>query len=143
EIYKDSHTADEAVQDLAKLELLEEPRQLVLHLFRRRKNDSDVRFKMFRLGEPMTLSDVLPVLHSLGVRVRDERPYEVRRSDATLYIYDFGLSLPEGCRDITEVRAKAENAFAAAWRGESEVDDFNALVLKAGLTWRQVVVLRA
>src|SRR5690606_19101513 len=52
-------------------------------------------------------------------------------------------SLPEGCRDITEVRAKAENAFAAAWRGESEVDDFNALVLKAGLTWRQVVVLRA
>lgn len=36
-----------------------------------------------------------------------------------------------------------ENAFAAAWRGEAEVDRFNELVLRGGLTWRQVVVLRA
>ena len=52
-----------------------------------RKNDGDVRFKVFRYGEPMTLSDVLPVLHSLGVRVQDERPYEVaagRRDPAHL-----------------------------------------------------------
>ncbi len=83
ETYKDSHTAHEAAQDLAMLELLDEPGQLVLHLFRRRKNDDDVRFKVFRYGEPMTLSDVLPVLHSLGVRVEDERPYEVRRADGT------------------------------------------------------------
>ena len=66
------------------LELLDEPGQLVLHLFRRRKNDDDVRFKVFRSGEPMMLSDVLPVLHSLGVRVEDERPYEVRRADGTV-----------------------------------------------------------
>ena len=33
--YKDGHTPYEAVQDLAKLELLEEPGQLELHLFRR------------------------------------------------------------------------------------------------------------
>ena len=69
ETYKDAHTPYEAVQDLAKLELLDEPGQLVLHLFRRRKNDDDVRFKVFRYGEPMMLSAVLPVLHSLGVRV--------------------------------------------------------------------------
>jgi len=143
ETYKDSHTTHEAAQDLAMLEVLEEPGQLVLHLFRRRKNDSDVRFKVFRYGEPMMLSDVLPVLHSLGVRVEDERPYEVRRADGTVHIYDFGLSLPADALDIVEVRAKVENAFSAAWRGESEVDRFNELVLRAGLTWRQVVVLRA
>ena len=96
ETYKDSHSAHEAAQDLAKLELLEEPGQLVMHLFRRRKNDDDVRFKVFRYGEPMMLSDVLPVLHSLGVRVEDERPYEVERADGTIHIYDFGLALPGG-----------------------------------------------
>jgi len=143
ETYKDSHSTHEAAQDLAMLEVLEEPGQLVLHLFRRRKNDSDVRFKVFRYGEPMMLSDVLPVLHSLGVRVEDERPYEVRRADGTVHIYDFGLALPADALDIVEVRAKVENAFSAAWRGESEVDRFNELVLRAGLTWRQVVVLRA
>src|SRR5207237_296194 len=42
-----------------------------------------------------------------------------------------------------EVRPHVENAFAAAWRGEAEVDGFNELVLRAGPTWRQVVVLRA
>jgi glutamate dehydrogenase len=143
ETYKDTHSAHEAVQDIAMLELLEEPGQLVLHLYRHRKDDHDVRFKVFRQGEPMTLSDVLPVLHSLGVRVRDERPYEVRRRDGAAYIYDFGLLLPPGAMELVDVRAKVENAFSASWRAESEVDGFNELVLRAGLTWRQVVVLRA
>ena len=142
--YKDEHTPYEAFKDLAKLELLEEPGQLEMHLFRKNRDDNDVRFKVFRYGEPMVLSAVLPVLHSLGVRVADERPYEVDRADGTVYLYDFGLHAARpGHRELAEVRPHVENAFAAAWRGEAEVDGFNELVLRAGLTWRQVVVLRA
>jgi glutamate dehydrogenase len=150
--YKDGHTPYEAVQDLAKLELLEEPGQLEMHLYRKRHltnagtaepDEKDVRFKVYRYGEPMMLSAVLPVLHSLGVKVIDERPYEVRRADGTVYLYDFGLQPPTEHRELAEVRPQVENAFAAAWRGEAEVDGFNELVLRAGLTWRQVVVLRA
>jgi glutamate dehydrogenase len=152
ESYKDGHTPYEAVQDLAKLELLEESGQLEMHLFRKRRltpagaaepDDHDIRFKVYRYGEPMMLSAVLPVLHSLGVQVVDERPYEVRRLDSTVYLYDFGLLPPAGHRELAEVRPQVENAFAAAWRGEAEVDGFNELVLRAGLTWRQSVVLRA
>jgi len=106
-------------------------------------DDHDVRFKVYRYGEPMMLSAVLPVLHSLGVQVVDERPYEIRRTDGTVYLYDFGLLPPAAHRELAEVRPQVENAFAAAWRGEAEVDGFNELVLRAGLTWRQVVVLRA
>ena len=150
--YKDGHTPHEGLQDLAKLELLEEAGQLEMHLYRKRRlgaggerepDDHDVRFKVYRYGEPMLLSAVLPVLHSLGVQVVDERPYEIRRSDGTIYLYDFGLRPPAAHRDLSEVRPQVENAFAAAWRGEAEVDGFNELVLRAGLTWRQVVVLRA
>ncbi|MFF5080103.1 NAD-glutamate dehydrogenase [Actinoplanes sp. NPDC000266] len=150
--YKDGHTPYEGMQDLAKLELLEEEGQLEMHLYRKRRpgrtgepepDDHDVRFKVYRYGEPMLLSAVLPVLHSLGVQVVDERPYEIRRSDGTIYLYDFGLRPPAAHRELAEVRPQVENAFAAAWRGEAEVDGFNELVLRAGLTWRQVVVLRA
>ncbi|MFC0530042.1 NAD-glutamate dehydrogenase [Phytohabitans kaempferiae] len=141
--YKDEHAPFEAVKDLAKLELLDEPGQLEMHLFRKDRDRNNVRFKIYRYGEPMVLSAVLPVLHSLGVRAVDERPYELRRPDAAVFLYDFGLQLPEVHRDLDEVRAHVENAFAAAWRGEAEVDGFNELVLRAGLTWRQVVVLRA
>ncbi|MEV6298497.1 NAD-glutamate dehydrogenase [Actinoplanes sp. NPDC051861] len=152
ESYKNGHTPYEGMQDLAKLELLEEPGQLAMHLFRRRRlgadgtpepDERDVRFKVYRYGEPMMLSAVLPVLHSLGVRVTDERPYEIRRSDGVIYLYDFGLLPPSGHRELAEVRPQVENAFAAAWRGEAEVDGFNELVLRAGFTWRQVVVLRS
>jgi glutamate dehydrogenase len=150
--YKDGHTPYEAVHDIAKLELLEEPGQLEMHLYRKRRetgggapepDDADVRFNVYRYGEPMMLSAVLPVLHSLGVQVVDERPYEIRRADGTIYLYDFGLEPPAAHRELAEVRPQVENAFAAAWRGEAEVDGFNELVLRAGLTWRQVVVLRA
>jgi glutamate dehydrogenase len=150
--YKDSHTPYDAVHDLAKLELLEEPGQLEMHLYRKRRltkagtaepDNADVRFKVYRYGEPMMLSAVLPVLHSLGVQVVDERPYEIGLADGTIYLYDFGLQPPAAHRELSEVRPQVENAFAAAWRGEAEVDGFNELVLRAGLTWRQVVVLRA
>ncbi|WBB66751.1 NAD-glutamate dehydrogenase [Micromonospora sp. WMMD812] len=155
--YKDGHTPYEAMKDLAKLELLEEPGQLEMHLFRKQlaprpgarapgadlDETMDVRFKVYRYGEPMMLSAVLPVLHSLGVRVVDEHPYEVDRIDGRIWLYDFGLHLPEGHQELAEVRPHVENAFAAAWRGEAEVDGYNELVLRAGLTWRQVVVIRA
>ncbi|MFI7021880.1 NAD-glutamate dehydrogenase [Micromonospora sp. NPDC049900] len=152
--YKDGHTPYEAMKDLAKLELLEESGQLEMHLFRKQPlpravvradvdESMDVRFKVYRYGEPMMLSAVLPVLHSLGVKVVDEHPYEVERVDGRIWLYDFGLRLPEGHQELAEVRPHVENAFAAAWRGEAEVDGFNELVLRAGLTWRQVVVLRA
>ncbi|WP_428963856.1 NAD-glutamate dehydrogenase [Micromonospora fluostatini] len=153
--YKDGHTPYEAMKDLAKLELLEEPGQLEMHLFRKQlaprpgqrvaelDEAMNVRFKVYRYGEPMMLSAVLPVLHSLGVKVVDEHPYEVDRIDGRIWLYDFGLHLPEGHQELAEVRPHVENAFAAAWRGEAEVDGFNELVLRAGLTWRQVVVLRA
>ncbi|HEY0698537.1 MAG TPA: NAD-glutamate dehydrogenase, partial [Micromonospora sp.] len=157
--YKDGHTPYEAMKDLAKLELLEEPGQLEMHLFRKQHpvrpaagghhpepagdDHHDVRFKVYRYGEPMMLSAVLPVLHSLGVRVVDEHPYEVDRIDGRIWLYDFGLELPADARELPEVRPHVENAFAAAWRGEAEVDGFNELVLRGGLTWRQVVVLRA
>ncbi|MCM0674056.1 NAD-glutamate dehydrogenase [Micromonospora phytophila] len=155
--YKDGHTPYEAMKDLAKLELLEEPGQLEMHLFRKQlaprggsrvpgadlAEMMDVRFKVYRYGEPMMLSAVLPVLHSLGVQVVDEHPYEVDRIDGRVYLYDFGLRLPEGHQELAEVRPHVENAFAAAWRGEAEVDGFNELVLRGGLTWRQVCVLRA
>jgi glutamate dehydrogenase len=149
ESYKDHYAPYEAIKDLAKLELLEEPGQLEMHLFQRRRagdggaGEAEVRFKVYRYGEPMTLSAVLPVLHSLGVRVTDEHPYEIVREDGPIYLYDFGLALPADARPPVEVRGQLENAFSTAWRGEAEVDDFNALVLRAGLTWRQVVLLRA
>jgi glutamate dehydrogenase len=101
------------------------------------------RFKLYRLA-PLSLTAVLPYLAHLGVEVVDERPYELVRADGVIaHVYDFGLRYPGGTELPERVREQFSEAFAAAWSGQAESDGFDRLVLRAGLTWRQVVVLRA
>ncbi|WP_030017889.1 NAD-glutamate dehydrogenase [Streptomyces monomycini] len=101
------------------------------------------RFKIYRTGEPVSLSKVLPVLNRLGVEVVDERPHELRCTDhTTAWIYDFGLRIPERMNG-DDARERFQDAFTAVWTGRAESDNFNKLVLRAGLNWRQAMVLRA
>ncbi|MFG1805821.1 NAD-glutamate dehydrogenase [Streptomyces sp. NPDC049040] len=103
------------------------------------------RFKIYRTGAPVSLSAVLPVLQRLGVEVVDERPYELRRSDRSrVWVYDFGLRLDPALGDLgDDARERFQEAFAATWTDRAENDGFNSLVLRAGLDWRQAMVLRA
>src|SRR5262252_8589151 len=113
------------------------------------------RLTIHRTGSPITLTDVLPRLQHMGVEVVDEHPYEFPGAHP-FWIYDFGLrrravvaSGPGGRSthvphvSLASVAGQLEGALAALWNGEIEDDDFNTLVLDAGLTWSQVVVLRA
>ena len=77
----------------------------------------------------------------MGVEVLDERPYELDGLDRPTFVYEFGLQYPPGLPD--DVRGLFQDAIRAVWDGYNEIDGFNALVLAAGLTWRQATVLRA
>ncbi len=104
------------------------------------------RLTIYRTGSPITLTDVLPRLQHMGVEVVDEHPYEFSGECLTepFWIYDFGLRRTGGkAAHPGPVKVAFENALAALWRGVIEDDGFNALVLDAQLTWRQVVVIRA
>ncbi len=90
------------------------------------------------------LSEALPLLENMGVRVVEERPYEVRpRGGAPVWTYDFGLITGDDTLETRQVRERFEDAFARAWKGEVENDGFNRLVLGAALTWREASVFRA
>ena len=103
-----------------------------------------LRFKVFRTGPALAVSDVLPLLQNLGVRVLDERPYGIHpRGAPAAWIYDFGLAPMHGSVDVREVGARFEQAFAQVWSGGAEDDGFNQLVLVAGLGWRDVAIIRA
>ncbi|MFJ8018445.1 NAD-glutamate dehydrogenase [Streptomyces sp. NPDC096339] len=149
--YKADHSPRAAVADLCHLEKLAAgDRPFALSLYEPvGAGPGERRFKIYRTGEQVSLSAVLPVLQRLGVEVTDERPYELRRSDrVSAWIYDFGLRMPlsTGNGDNylgDDARERFQEAFASVWQGEAENDNFNTLVLGAGLTWRQAVVLRA
>ncbi|MET7607685.1 NAD-glutamate dehydrogenase [Streptomyces avermitilis] len=150
--YKADHTPRAAVADLVHLEKLtrDQSKDFALSLYEPvGASPSERRFKIYRTGEQVSLSAVLPALNRMGVEVTDERPYELRCSDrTTAWIYDFGLRLPKSASGNGDSlgddgRERFQEAFAATWTGEAEIDGFNALVLSAGLNWRQAMVLRA
>ena len=101
-------------------------------------------------GRSASLSQLLPMLQSMGVVVLEERPFTVTRADGLpVWIYQFKISLH---RDIPEEHRGAErdatamrfaDAVTAIWHGRAEIDRFNELVLRAGLTWQQVAILRS
>ncbi|WP_406100518.1 NAD-glutamate dehydrogenase [Streptomyces canus] len=148
--YKADHTPRSAVADLVHLERLGAENDFALSLYEPvGAAPEERRFKIYRKGDAISLSAVLPVLSRLGVEVTDERPYELRCSDrSNAWIYDFGLRMPKsqnGGGDYLgdDGRERFQEAFAATWTGKAENDGFNALVLSAGLGWRQAMVLRA
>jgi glutamate dehydrogenase len=149
--YKEDFTAEEALADLRKLDTLADEGDLALAFYLPADADpGERRFKLYLRGEGVTLSKVLPLLQAMGVEVVDERPYELFREDGgPSWIYDFGLRIAAkylneaGSPAVDELREHFEDAFRAAWQGDAEVDGFNGLVLRAGLTWRQAAVLRA
>ena len=125
--------------------ILAEPGDFRLNLYQAvGSTDGDRRFKIYRSGGAVSLTEVLPVLQRLGVEVVDEHPYELRRTDGTTaWVYDFGLKLRAVDELGDDARERLQDTFAAVWTGKAENDGFNELVLRAGLTWRQAVVLRA
>ncbi|NUK26422.1 NAD-glutamate dehydrogenase [Streptomyces lunaelactis] len=148
--YKADHSPRAAVADLVHIDqLTRSGKDFALSLYEPvGAGPGERRFKIYRGGEQVSLSAVLPVLQRLGCEVVDERPYELRCSDRTTsWIYDFGLRLPhaEGNGDYLadDARERFQDAFSAVWKGEAENDGFNSLVLGAGLSWRQAMVLRA
>ncbi|MGH3796520.1 MAG: NAD-glutamate dehydrogenase [Pseudonocardiaceae bacterium] len=151
EAYKEDFDAATALVDIGRLEALAAKDGLDLCFYSPERADpGERRFKLYLAGQRITLSQVLPVLQRMGVEVVDERPYQIIRVDGVqCWIYDFGLRLDAALlehlrgQDVDEVQRRFQDAFVAAWRGACEVDRFNALVLRAGLDWRQAAVLRA
>ncbi len=147
--YKEDFPARTAVADVRQIEGLTEAGALAFNLYSPvGAGPNERRFKVFSLGKPLSLSEVLPVLQRLGVEVTDERPYAIERQGLTsAYLYDFGLRADSrsGTSAFGGAAGKGlfEGAFAAIWTGMAESDGFNALVPRAGLNWRQAAVLRA
>jgi len=144
--YREIFSPESAVADIARVEETFSNGAIVLDLYRRQEaEDNAVRFKLFHPGAPLPLSDVLPVLENMGLRVIDEVPHKLvpESSDKPVWLHDFGLVTRSGAAvDVEEVKPLFEEAFHRVWNNQMEDDGFNKLVLDAELEWRQIVMLR-
>ena len=132
-----------AADDVDHLAALAGPDDLRLSLYRSRRHGGDIRFKFYRQLDDIPLSDALPMMENMGLRVISEHPYRVDAADGLCFIQDFEVESLQGELDIDAIDENFEDAFARIWRGDAENDGFNRLVLAAGLSWKQVAMLRA
>ena len=135
-----------AARDIAIIEQVLASSRLGMRLYRREGAAiTRLHLRTFELAIPAPLSKVLPMLENMGLRVNTEMPFEVRPADTPnpVWVRDFELLVDDFEVDPDEAAARFEETLVRVWNREVENDSFNALVLHAGLRWRQVVLLRA
>ncbi|MDO6426901.1 NAD-glutamate dehydrogenase [Thalassotalea sp. 1_MG-2023] len=146
--YKDEVLPGSAIVDIEKLEAVSGNDKLEMLFYQPQEEKADsnfVKLKLFHTGEPLHLSDVLPMLENFGLRVIGESPYAVRAADGEMcWILDFSMLLTgDGAFSLEKVQTLFQDAFSKVWTGKLEDDGFNRLILGAQLAGREVSILRA
>ncbi|MGC8522389.1 MAG: NAD-glutamate dehydrogenase domain-containing protein, partial [Steroidobacteraceae bacterium] len=145
--YEEDVTPDDALADIADLEQLRAApsgRRVRLHRSPEQAA-SALHLKIAKIGEPVSISDLLPMLENFGLRVIAERPYELAWPEGGVaWIQDFELEHRDGCAiDLTRISERFKEALVAGWDGAAENDGFNRLLFSADLSAREILVLRA
>ncbi|WNF48318.1 NAD-glutamate dehydrogenase [Pseudomonas sp. SG20056] len=144
--YRERFAPHSAVVDMQHLLSLNSERQLVMSFYQPlTQGEQQLHCKLYHADTPLPLSDVLPILENLGLRVLGEFPYKLRRADGReFWIHDFAFTYAEGLDvDIQQLNDTLQGAFVNIVGGAAENDGFNRLVLMAAMPWRDVALLRA
>jgi len=144
--YKEDYSARIAVSDIQFMEAHVQSDAPVMSFYRHILADTDtINFKLFCPGKPVPLSDVIPIIENMGLRVETEHPFEVKRKGMpSIWIHEFTVEqLGQSKLNSKQSAENIQQAFTHIWSGDVENDGFNRLILAAGLDWQEVVVLRS
>lgn len=146
--YREAYSPQMAVKDAQRIEaLLQNPEAaLALNLYRSQDLEAvPLKLKIYHQGHALNLSDMVPVLENFGFKVITAIPYTVERYDHhAVFLYDFDLEYADRPDlDPAQLRDAFQTAFIRIWYGDADNDAFNQLLIKAQLSWLDVVMLRA
>jgi glutamate dehydrogenase len=144
--YIEKVSAAVAADDVEQIASLTPQNDLRLSLCR--DQDGGLRFKFYRINDDIPLSDALPMMENMGLRVISEHPYRLEvdapgQGKQVAFIQDFEVEASRPDINVEDFDDSFEDAFGQIWRGNAENDGFNRLILAANLSWRQVSMLRA
>jgi glutamate dehydrogenase len=150
--YQEAYQTRQAAHDIEKVEIVLKNDKLDVDLYRPHgSGNNQVSLKIYSPNRAVPLSDVLPILENMGLKVEAEYPHEVWPKDAKhpIWIQDFDAEIVGIVEDsitknsIQTVRKNFEECFKGIWAGIIENDSLNRLVLLAGMNWRDIVIIRS
>lgn len=150
EAYQAAFTPAEAYADLGDIAACKSDDPIRISFYHRHGERPDaLELKIFHANDPVSLSRRVPLLENLGFRVISEQTYDIGvrvhgEEPCQVVLHDMELIRRDGHEvNLAKTGPALEEAFLAAWSGAIEDDNFNRLVLLAGLTAHEVTVLRA
>lgn len=140
--YKALIPIEEAVQDILMLEQLNEQQPLALAL-RGELLETGFDLKLYKYGEPYTLTGILPFLENAGLSVISERSSTIAATGhfSTIYILHV---IPKTALAVSEQRFNSDvlTDLKMVLLRYAEKDILNHLMLNPGLSIRQIAVVR-
>jgi len=100
--------------------------------------------KLYTRNAPLSLSQRVPILENFGFEVVDEASFRIAPMGAEpVFLHDMTIRFASsGEVDVEALAPRLEEALIALGNGESESDKFDALVIVAGLAWRDAALMR-
>ncbi|MFO7994379.1 MAG: NAD-glutamate dehydrogenase [Marinobacter sp.] len=145
--YRSKFSIEEAVEDIQQIQSIALTSDVPMRFYRPvAQGEQELSFKLYSQGKSVILSDVIPILENLGMRVLGEHPYRISRRDGEQFgVSDFTVQFHSRCRgaDIEKAKPLLQEGFREIWNGFAENDSFNQLMMAANLGWREVSMLRA
>lgn len=139
-IYQDNFPVEEAFSDILVLESLTTSQSVDLRIYETKTQQ--LKIKIYHTGDALSLAVLLPVLSNFGIKVLSETTYRIQRMGSVFHMHDFEIQVDPNA-DWHKNQVFLRLAFRDIWAATTENDGFNQLILKSGLTVRQVTLLRA
>lgn len=143
--YCEQHSVEETAKDILQIEKLSQDNPLGIDFYETKHSQYPLHIKLYRYGTPIPLSDILPMLENMGLRTYTEHPYKITSQEGQVFwISDFNVTYSQlDSLNLEQVKDLLAEAFIKISLGTCENDGFNKLVLRAGLSWRDITILRA
>jgi glutamate dehydrogenase len=149
--YCDKNDARIATYDIDHLENLFKDKTLSIGLYGAMGFSEDqFGLKLYQLGEPVPLTQALPMIEHLNLSIMSESSFLVQpvaklgKDRTKIWISDYVLSSTDlAAMDQDRARKCLRDCIQAILTNRAETDRFNSLIISAGLNWREVMVLRS
>jgi glutamate dehydrogenase len=156
-VYADSFSAEykaathpsDAIDDILELEAMHADGRLAAIAFSETQDPMGTlgdytELKLYLRIERLILSDFMPILENAGLRVIGVTPHFVGGEAPPAAIFSFSVQDADGrVLDTKGCGSLLASAIMAVRNGDASNDVMNALVVSAGLSWREADVLRA
>jgi len=142
--YRDRYSAQDTLDDLDVLATLKKNGDFAVRALNlETKKSPAFQLKLYRRGERIEPSNIIPMLENFALHTLEETGYPIETKSGTYWVHDVEtfVDLPVSCP--AEAAEAFESALHATWSGQNQDDGFNRLILPQAASWRDIAFLRA